>query len=141
MRKKDAFDCAGTRAQVFWLSLDWQWKDLGSNSSVVVSVFFPHKDFKFLKIINYFNDRQSKDLGSNHSAVESVFLSTERFQILKLLIIYGKSWIEILTFKAMGYAGFKTIFHSPWKSSYRTVIADNTLVLYFRIKKVSEFLL
>ena len=28
---------------------------------------------------------------------------------------------------------------TPWKCSYRTVIADNTSVLYFRIQKISEF--
>ena len=36
---------------------------------------------------------------------------------------------------------FKTIFYSPWKCSYRTVIANNTSVLYFKMKKITEFLL
>ena len=36
---------------------------------------------------------------------------------------------------------FKTIFHSPWKCSYRNVIADNTSVLYFKMKKIAKFLL
>ena len=30
---------------------------------------------------------------------------------------------------------FKAIFDSPWKCSYRTVIADKILVLYFKMKK------
>ena len=34
---------------------------------------------------------------------------------------------------------FKMIFNSLWKCSRRTVIADNTLVLYFKVRKNLEF--
>ena len=41
--KRDAFDCAGMRAQ--------KSKDPGSNPGTVESVFFPQKDFKFFKSV------------------------------------------------------------------------------------------
>ena len=51
--KKDAFDCAGIRAETFRLPVDCVSKGLGSNPNAVERVFFPQKDFKFFKIKIY----------------------------------------------------------------------------------------
>ena len=56
--KKDAYDCAGIRAQVF----------------------------RYVGRLCRAFDRQSKDLGLNLSAVEKRLFSTERFQILYICI-------------------------------------------------------
>ena len=34
---------------------------------------------------------------------------------------------------------FMSILHSPWKFSYRAIIADNVSVLCFEMKKIAEY--